>query len=780
MRNLRVRLLGKLAHRVGLLTFVLTSASALFGQGTLVLSSGTTVGGTVALDLTLTSPAGSEPAGLQWDLTYSATDVVSINAAAAGSAVAAGKSISCSSSSGTYRCLLAGLNTSLIQNGVVAVVTVTIGNGVASTTIGVTNTLGATLDGHALSIRGIGGTLTAPALPTLAGLSCTPATLGSGGTSTCTVTLTKTGGGTVTLSSNTTALPVQGSVAVAAGSTTATFTATAGSIATDQTATLTATLNGSAQTASIALRMTAVSSIASLACNPDPRSTGTLNCTVQLVRAAPVGGSEVVLQTDSSRLRVPPQIQIPAGRQFADFAVVVLASDVDEQSLISASVQGSELTTTVPITGIRPTAVTCVDPSLQAGAWQECEIRMNSPNIPEIAHLAVSSSNPGVRIPTSITTRPGQTRIPFKVYADPTASQQSSEITVQFGQTAVRNSLLVTAAGAPILSLPGEVDAVVNEQATFTVSAIDPGGLPPLLAGGKLPAGASFDSRTGEFTWTPAASQQGEYAITFTATNAAGVSSSGHVTMVVDSGKPTITAVGNAANPAKLPCSPGSLASLQGRWLAAGVSPVGDPTGLTTSLGGTRVRVNSQDVPVVYASQRRIDFVCPAVDPGTILNIFAETSGGTAGPMTTTMQAIGPGVFSVDGSGTGQGLVYLAGTTLIATSRDYRALGQPAEPGDAITIRATGIGSPEGAPPTVMIGAFQAYVESVRAIPGVAGVWEITVEVPLGIEEGDAVPVVVIPEPAHPPGRGAPAHYRNSDHRIRSNQITLAIEPASH
>jgi uncharacterized protein (TIGR03437 family) len=505
-----------------------------------------------------------------------------------------------------------------------------------------------------------------------------------------------------------------------------------------------------------------------------------LNCTIQLVEAAPAGGNNVALQTDSSRLRVPPEIEIPAGRQSADFAVVLLASDVDEQPLISASVQGSERTTTVPITGIRPTAVTCVDPSLQAGTWLECEIRVNSPNIPQIARLTVSSTSPGVRMPASITTRPGQTRIPFKVYADPSAKPQGAEMSVQFGQTAVQNSLLVTAGSAPVLSLPGDVDAVVREQATFTVSAIDPGGLPPLLAAGKLPAGASFDSQTSEFTWTPTESQQGEYGITFTATNAAGVSSSGHVMIVVDSGKPTITAVVNAADPARQSCSPGSLASLQGRWLAAAAGPVVDPSGLTTSLGGTRVRVNGQDAPVVYASQRRIDFVCPAVDPGTILNISAETAVGTAGPITTTMQAMGPGVFSVDGSGTGQGLIYLAGTSTIATSRDYRGLGQPAEPGDTITIRATGIGSPEGAPPTVTIGTYQAYVHSVRAMPGVAGVWEIAVEVPLGIEEGDAVPVVVIPEPAHSPARGAPAHYSNSDHPMRSNRITLAIEPASH
>jgi uncharacterized protein (TIGR03437 family) len=191
------------------------------------------------------------------------------------------------------------------------------------------------------------------------------------------------------------------------------------------------------------------------------------------------------------------------------------------------------------------------------------------------------------------------------------------------------------------------------------------------------------------------------------------------------------------------------------------------------------VKVNGNDAPVVYASRRRIDFVCPVVDPGTSLIISAETNAGTADPMTTTMQAIGPGVFSLDGSGTGQGLVYLAGTSLIATSRDYRALGQPTEPGDAITIRATGIGSPERTLLTVMIGTFQAYVNSVRAMPGVAGVSEITVEVPLGIQEGDAVPLAVILTPVHSPRSGAPPHYRNI-YRVRSNQVTVAIEPAHH
>src|ERR1019366_4837799 len=324
MRNLRIRALRKLAQRVGLLTFVLTSTGALFGQGTLVLASGTTAGGTVALDLTLTSPTGGEPAGIQWDLTYSATDVVSINAVAAGTAVSAGKWISCSP--GTHRCLLAGLNANLIQNGAVAVVTVTLATGVASTTIGVANTLGATLDGHALSVSGTGGTVTAPALTTLTGLSCTPATLSSGGTSSCTVTLSKTGGGTVTLSSNTAALTVPGSVAVVARSTTAMFTATAGgATAPDQTATLTATLNGNAQAASIILA-TAVK-VSSVLCTPATLgSGGTSSCTVTLSK---ISGGTVTLSSNTAALTVPGSVAVVARSTTATFMATAgtIASD---------------------------------------------------------------------------------------------------------------------------------------------------------------------------------------------------------------------------------------------------------------------------------------------------------------------------------------------------------------------------------------------------------------------------------------------------------------------
>ena len=87
-------------------------------------------------------------------------------------------------------------------------------------------------------------------------LACNPTSLGSGQSTSCTVTLSgaaPSGGAAVGLSSNNPLLPVQASVTVPAGSTSASFTATAGTISAAATATLTGTFNNTSQTATIQL-----------------------------------------------------------------------------------------------------------------------------------------------------------------------------------------------------------------------------------------------------------------------------------------------------------------------------------------------------------------------------------------------------------------------------------------------------------------------------------------------------------------------------------------------
>jgi uncharacterized protein (TIGR03437 family) len=539
-----------------------------------------------------------------------------------------------------------------------------------------------------------------------------------------------------------------------------------------------ATLHGAAQSAVISLAAaTGASIIYSFVCYPDPNSVGTLLCTVYLTQAAPPNGITVSLQSSSPRVGVPISLVVPAGRQSATFSASVAASDQDEQPQISASVQGAVRTTATMIVGIRPTALTCLTGAIQAGNWLDCVIQLNTPNVPEVARLVVSSATPDLKTPDVIVSRPGQSRLGFRLYADPFASARTSNIAVRFGATTVNCAVFVTPASAPVLSIPENVDTVFGRQVSFTFAAVDPLGLTVVLSAAGLPEGATFDPGTGKFSWTPTQGQQGVYSISLTATNSARASSAGYVRITVDSGKPVITGVFNAASRVEPPCSPGSVASLAGRWLASVNTPVANPSGTLTDLAGTRVRVNGEYAPVVYASPTRVDFICPDTTPGTLLMISSEDGAGTAEPVLTTMYQVTPGLYSVDGTGGGQGQITLAGTSVLAASRDYRALGQPAEPGDSITIRITGITSLNGALPMVSIADVYAHVQSVEAVPGVAGVYEITAEVPLGIQDGDAVAVAVqLPSaPMHRERRPLDARdvrYSGS----RSNWTTIAVE----
>jgi uncharacterized protein (TIGR03437 family) len=908
-----------------------------FGQDALALSSGTAVaGGAIALNLSLNSPVGSEPAGVQWTLTYPAGNTASIGAVAGSSATAADETITCFSGAGSYTCLLSGMNDAVIQNGVVAVINVTMTSSAGTTPIGLTNLAGATAAGSPISVTGTGGTITLPAplvlAPTLAGLSCNPASLSSGASSICTAALSEpasSAGVTVNLSSSTGALPVPASVTVPSGSTTGSFTATAGTISAAQTAVVTASYNGSSQTASISLTTVAAAAIipsvhidmpasgatvsgtatvagwaidnastagtavgsvqvlvdgtpvgaatygvnrpdvcaaypgrpgcpsvgysyslntatltpgshtvtvtatdsasppdtgsasetitvtaggaavtptvaieapaqgalpafspsnASIGCNPDPNIVGGLDCAISLAQAAPVSGVTVALQANTSRVQVPVQVVIPAGALSVPFAATVISSDQDTQAQITASVQGALTTASIPITGIRPTSLSCVPQTVQAGGSFTCTVGMNIPNVLQVARLSVSSDSTSFELPSPFTTRPGQAQLSFEVFTTPLAGQQSSAVTVQFGQTSVTSSAAVTPATAPILNLPGTELAAFGQPLAFTFSAVDPGDLPLTLSAANLPAGASFDPATGSFLWTPQAPagpihQLGNSSplerreVTFTATNSARISSTGSVVIEADPGLPVISDLRNAGSqqsqgvfpkagvPTRptLSCSPGSVASLLGRWLALGTQPTSNPTGSSTQLAGAEVIVNGNPAPIVYASATRLDFLCPEAAPAGELEISAQTGGAVSNVVDANQQAT-LGLFSANGSGQGQAMATLAGTSLLATPRSYLNNGQPAEPGDAISILATGAGL-DASPALLRISIGGAYTtaDQVQPMPGMAGVYRIDVTVPASVASGDAVPVIVqVPD--------------SSGQTLTSNTVTIAVE----
>ena len=401
-------------------------------------------------------------------------------------------------------------------------------------------------------------------------------------------------------------------------------------------------------------------------------------------------------------------------------------------------------------------ALSCSPRAAAPGAQLTCALEVKTSPTPLKLQLASSSGQ--VKIPAVVATRSNQSGLTFRASVDPVARQQSVVITATLGNSQVQDVVMVLPGAGPVLTIPGTRFARLGTPVDFAVSAVDPADLPIQLAARGLPAGASFDPESGRFRWIPDESQEGKYVIAFTASNLARQLTSEELTIEVGAGAPALTSSQTLA------CSPNAIATLTGTWLAPPESVLWKPSGGAMDLGGVRVRINGQSVPVLYSSATRVDFLCPNLDAGTQLSVVVETPGGITKPLTATMNEASPTILSMGGSGQNQGPLSFVETQDLVIARDFRMSGHPAQAGDEVLILATGLGAAGGTSSValfVKIGEAYAAIESVQPVPGHEGLYSIKVRIPV-VGFGDAVPVQL--------------EALTSNGQLSSNVVTAAIE----
>ena len=260
------RLLFRVAIGLGL-------TGSLFGQSTLTLSSGSaSPGGTVTLNLSLASVTGSEPAAVEWTVGYPISAISSVNAVVGSSASGAGKSLTCSASSGSYTCEVSGMNLNPIVNGVIAAITFTLTPSASTTPVTVTNGFSVLGSGTGLTVAQTGGTISVSGSvqSNLSSVVCNPASVVGGASSICTVNLTAgapAGGAVVSLADNSTSVTVPGSVTIPAGSSSSTFTASTSAVTSNQSALITASFGGVSQTTWLSVTTPSIT-LLSIQCSP--------------------------------------------------------------------------------------------------------------------------------------------------------------------------------------------------------------------------------------------------------------------------------------------------------------------------------------------------------------------------------------------------------------------------------------------------------------------------------------------------------------------------------
>ncbi|HTA45567.1 MAG TPA: choice-of-anchor D domain-containing protein [Bryobacteraceae bacterium] len=369
--------------------------------------------------------------------------------------------------------------------------------------------------------------------------------------------------------------------------------------------------------------------------------------------------------------------------------------------------------------------ISCSAQSVAEGSTASCRIHLARVDSSATAEVRLSSSSQSIRVPERVMTRPGQSTVEFRI--DAVGRGKGIVVSANLGSEIVHETVAVVPDRSKPIRVPGKQFVKIGTELRFQVSSADP----VTLSAGPLPSGAYFDPAVGEFQWTPGAAQVGRHEIAFLAADQAGGVARASVSVQVESGEPVVTGIVNAASRSReAACSPGAIASIEGRWLISRTVPP-DPSGGSIELGETKVLASGISIPILSASDTELNILCPDSAPGTDLEFVVQTDHGVAASVTTTVRSATPGIFSLDGSGTGQGLVFLENTSSVAMVRNYRLSAQPATSGDGLVFYATGIDHLTNV--AVHIGEFQVAPRAISRLPNQAGLSQIVFSVPAGI-----------------------------------------------
>ncbi len=223
---------------------------------------------------------------------------------------------------------------------------------------------------------------------------------------------------------------------------------------------------------------------------------------------------------------------------------------------------------------------------------------------------------------------------------------------------------------------------------------------------------------------------------------------------VVPSFQPS--SVVNAASFLAGPVAPGEIVTVFGTGFGPGpLTTLQLTAGLVnTTLGGTRMLFDGVPAPLIYTVENQLSAVVPyAVAGNSSTQVQVEYRGTRSAPVTLTLAPAAPAIFTVDSSGRGAGAI-------LNQDSSVNSPANPARIGSVVSIFATGEGqtSPAGVdgkpgsnpvpqpilPVTVTIGGQTVTPNYAGGAPGsVAGLIQVNVQIPSGIQTGSAVPVLL-------------------------------------
>ncbi len=474
-------------------------------------------------------------------------------------------------------------------------------------------------------------------------------------------------------------------------------------------------------------------------------------------------------------------VQAAAGATSVPFTATSSVITHDEDAQITASIGSATAQTTLVLVGLKPVALVCPQ-TLTSGSPLSCQVTLNSSQAAGSTAVSLSSNNNYLPVPAVVSGQAGQGGVSFQVNTSYVTSNQTITLSATIDGVTVQGKVTLTPA-PPVVTVPSRQTVNPGQPIQFTVTTSDPAGLAVKLSVSGLPPNSSFNPNTGVFNWIPGATQAGLYTVSFTGTNLALVSATEDVVIEVLSSTPVVTSLANAASFADIGCSPGAVSTLLGTGFVKSGSKAAETSPLPTELIGLSVQANGVALPVYYASENQVNFQCPESAVGAAVSLVVQSETGASTPFATTTQFATPGIYTLNGSGKGQGAVLVSGTSDFAMTPTKGTPGQPVPQGSSITIYASGLGATSvqvapgspapsdpvaqvTAPVDVLINGQKADGVLAVLTPGYSGLYQVNATVPASAPIGSAIPVQL-------------AVHGATGVVATSNVVTIAIGPAA-
>lgn len=371
-------------------------------------------------------------------------------------------------------------------------------------------------------VVGLSGTgteaATAPSPPALSSFSCVDAVATGPASDICTVALSTaatSGGFAVSLTSDSAAVSLPGSVTVAEGSTAVSFTANISAVSTTETATLTASTGGVAETFSMQVNAasqvgTGAPELSGLHCGRSSvTGAGADNCTVTLNAPAASGGFTVGLASNNSAVSVPANVTVAAGATTRSFIATIATVSTAQTATLTAGAGGVSETFALQLNaasqgGTNPpelSGLNCGNASITGAGTDNCTVTLSAPAPSGGFVVNLASNNSAVSVPASVTVSAGAATGNFTATIAAVTTAQTATMTASAGGVAETFALQL-GVGVPGLSINATSIAfgnvTLNTPATQSVTLSSTGAagvtvsLATVIGSGFTISGATF------------------------------------------------------------------------------------------------------------------------------------------------------------------------------------------------------------------------------------------------------------------------------------------------